>query len=226
MRSVLVGFAMLSALAVPVFADTPSGVEIYAAMGIETADVLSGTVLSAKVVPGERKQAIGLITYLTGKKDEADAINVRLAVFDIAGARLVPVYSRDLGAAHGGFVSDGDLLLLDIDADRVTEIIVSFDSHVEPLIEQRKAEVILYDGQTFTVGWTGPVEYDATRAARDVPEERRDRYVREFDFPNTMRTRGVTLFMNKKVIAVAGARLPEPKVVQETFELRPEPSHW
>ena len=41
-----------------------------------------------------------------------------------------------------------------------------------------------------------------------------------------MRTRGATLFFKKKVIAVAGEQLPEPRVVEETFELRGEPSGW
>ena len=35
-----------------------------------------------------------------------------------------------------------------------------------------------------------------------------------------MRTRGVTLCMNKQMIAVAGERLPQPKTVVETFPLR------
>ena len=69
-------------------------------------------------------------------------------------------------------------------------------------------------------------QYDATRNARQVPVERRDRYVREIDIRETIRTNGVTLFLNKKVIAVAGERLPEPKIVQETFPLKPAASRW
>ena len=67
------------------------------------------------------------------------------------------------------------------------------------------------------------VEYDATQAAREVPVERRDRFQREIDLANTIRTRGVTLFFTKTVVAVAGERLAQPKVVQETFPLK-EPS--
>lgn len=207
-------------------ASAADGAAVYRAMGLDTGDVLSGTILTAKVIQGGRKQTVGLVTYLTGSKNQADAINVRLGVYDEAGAELVSRYTRDYGAAYGGYVADGDLLVLDLDADGLSEIIVSFDSHKDPLIEQRLAEVTLFDESGFTVGWVGAVEYDATKSARDVPEERRDRYVREFDFANTLRTRGVTLFMNKKVIAVAGARLPEPKIVQETFSLRPEPRNW
>ena len=44
--------------------------------------------------------------------------------------------------------------------------------------------------------------------------------VREFDLPNTMRTRGLTVFVDKPMIAVAGERLAEPKRVQETSALR------
>ena len=53
-----------------------------------------------------------------------------------------------------------------------------------------------------------------------VPVERRDHFVRELDLVSTLRTRGVTLFFNKTMIAVAGERLVEPKVVEETFPLR------
>jgi hypothetical protein len=62
--------------------------------------------------------------------------------------------------------------------------------------------------------------YDATRAAREIPVERRDRYMRELDIVKTLRTRGVTLYVRKYVIAVAGERLPKPKTVEETFPLR------
>ena len=55
-----------------------------------------------------------------------------------------------------------------------------------------------------------------------MPADRRDRYLRKLDFANTRRTKGVTLFMTKTVIAVAGERLPQPKDIQETFPLKPE----
>jgi len=80
--------------------------------------------------------------------------------------------------------------------------------------------VILYGDDGFQTAWAHPLKYDATRAARSVPLERRDRYVRKLDVVSTLRTRGVTLFFDKKVIAVAGERLPEPKMIQETFPLR------
>ena len=35
-----------------------------------------------------------------------------------------------------------------------------------------------------------------------------------------MRARGVTLYVNKKMIAIAGERLEQPKLVQEEFPLR------
>jgi len=143
-------------------------------------------------------------------------------VFDAFGDGLVTLYTRDFGKEHGGYIANGDLLIMDIDRDGVNEIIVSFDDFSDPLIEQRLGEIILHDGQKLDTGWAGLVEYDATKAARDLPPERRDRYVREFDWSNTLRTRGATLFVRKKVIAVAGERLPEPRVVEETFDLRGE----
>jgi hypothetical protein len=147
-------------------------------------------------------------------------------VFDRFGKGLVTVYTRDLGMERGGYVANGDLQLLDLDLDGINEMIVSFDSFEDPLIEQRLAEVILHDGSSFLAGWSGAVEYDATKAARNVPRERRDRFMREFDFGNTMRTRGVTLFVKKRMIAVAGQRLPEPRIIEETYPLRPPPDHW
>lgn len=203
-----------------------SGTAAYRALGIEPTHVLTGTVLNSKVLPGERKQVICLASYITGKKDEAHAVNVRLGVFEESRDGLVAVYTRDFGAEQNGFVANGDIQLIDLDLDRVNEIIISWDDFGEKLIERRKAEVILHDGARLTTVWSGLIEYDATKAAREVPEERRDRYSREFDFGNTLRTRGATLFMNKTVIAVAGQRLAEPKVLAETFKLRGTPEHW
>jgi hypothetical protein len=139
---------------------------------------------------------------------------------------MVTVYTRDIGAERDGYVANGDLLLFDLDRDGVKEIIISYDDFAEPLIDQRIAEVIMHDGEKLTTGWSGLTEYDATRAAREVPQERRDRYVREFDWISTLRTKGATLFVNKRMIAVAGERLAEPQVVVETFELRGKPEHW
>jgi hypothetical protein len=202
------------------------GVKAYRALGIETKDVLTGTVVKASVLPGGGEQIVCLATYFTGKQDKSDAVNIRLGVFDDFGDGLVTVYTRDFGAEREGYVADGDLLLLDVDRDNVQEIIVTYDDFEDPLIDRRVAEVIVHDGEKLKTAWTGLVEYDATRAAREVPEERRDRYVREFDWSSTLRTKGATLFVNKKVIAVAGERLPEPRVVAETFELRGKPEHW
>jgi hypothetical protein len=207
-------------------AQAASGPEVYRAMGIETSDVLAGTVLRSQVLPGAAKQVICVATFFTGKKDKAEAVNVRLAIFTEAQDRLAPVYSRDLIEAYGGPLSDGELQVLDLDADGVNEVIVSFDSFADPLIEQRLTDIIVYAEAGFEVAWAGPVEYDATRAARGIPAERRDRFVREIDIVSTLRTKGVTLFMDKKVIAVAGERLAEPKIVKETFPLRPAREPW
>jgi hypothetical protein len=197
--------------------------DVYAAMGLTTEEVLAGTILEAKVVRGSDKQVICIATYFTGKKDKSEAVNVKLGVFNHRGGQLVEIYARDFGAERGGYVANGDLQLLDLDLDKINEIVVSFDRFEDPLIEQRTGEIIVNDDPGFHSAWTGSLEYDATRAARTVPLERRDRYKREIDFANTMRTRGVTLFMNKTVIAVAGERLPEPRSIQETYPLRAAP---
>jgi len=131
------------------------------------------------------------------------------------------VWGGGCGVGGGGLGGGGELQLIDLDRDGVNEIIASFQSFLDPLIEQRLAEVIVNDDGTFRTAWSGALDYDATRAARDVPRERRDRFNREIDFASTLRTRGITLFMNKQMIAVAGERLDQPKVVQETFPLRP-----
>ena len=192
----------------------------YQAIGIDSADVLAGTVLHAAVLPGGEKQVISLVTYFTGEKTKEGAVNVRLDVLRSKGNQLASIYTRDYGAENGGFVGEGDLQLVDLDRDGLSEIIVSFSTFSDPLIDQRLGEVILYGDDGFQTAWAHPLKYDATRAARSVPLERRDRYVRELDVVSTLRTRGVTLFFDKKVIAVAGERLPEPKMIQETFPLR------
>jgi hypothetical protein len=222
----LIGIGLVLLLMGPGPAAASSGTQVYQALGIEVKDVLAGTVLNARVLPGEEKQIACVVTYFTGKREKSDAVNVRLALFGRSGDSLVPLYSRDLGSEQGGYVANGDLQLLDLDRNGTSEIVVCYDRFKEPLIDQRVCEVIVYEESKFRTAWAGPIEYDATRAARDVPPERRDRFVREFDWPNTLRTKGLTLFMTKKVIAVAGERLPEPKIVDETFPLRQAPRDW
>jgi hypothetical protein len=210
---------LVAVLLVPALA-RGAGVDAYRALGFEPQDVLSGTVLNSKVVPGDEKQVVCIATYFTGKKAGDEAVNVRMGVFARAGDELTPLYTRDFGVELSGPVGNGDLQLLDLDRDGVNEIILSLDDYGDPLVEKRVAEVILYDEQGFRTVWSGPVEYDATKAARGIPEERRDRFTREIDIANTLRTRGITLFFEKRVIAVAGERLPQPKIVRETFPLR------
>lgn len=212
------GLALAFAAGLPVRGQSAS--DAYRALGVKPADVLSGTTLSAELLPGGRKQLVCVTTLMTGKRDEVDAVKVRLDVFDVDGEKLTPIYQRDFGGESGVAVGDGNLQLVDLDRDGKSEIVVSWRSFADPLIEQRVGEVIVHDEGGFRAGWSGAFEYDATRAARDVPAERRDRYTREIDLAATLRTRGVTLFMTRKVIAVAGERLAEPKVVQETFPLR------
>ena len=198
-----------------------SGVDAYRALGLRSQDVLSGTVVRANVLPGGTKQVVCLATYLTGKKDEAGAVNVRVGVFEPRGSELVTVYRRDLGEELGGHVANGDLQILDLDLDRISEMVVSYELFRDALIKERHAEIVLHDGTALKTAWKNVIEYDATRAARTVPEERRDRFKREFDWARTMGTRGVTLFVTKRVFAVAGDTLPAPRTIEETFPLRP-----
>jgi hypothetical protein len=200
-----------------------SGVDAYRALGLKPQEVLSGTVTRANVFPGGEKQLVCLATYLTGKKDEANAVNVRLGVFDVRGAdnELVPLYKRDLAAELGGHVGYGEIQILDLDLDHVSEIVLTYELFKDALIKERQAEIVLHDGKGLRTAWKGPIEYDATRAARSVPEDRRDHFVREFDWAKTMRTRGVTLFVSKRMLAIAGETLPAPQTVEETFPLRP-----
>jgi hypothetical protein len=196
--------------------------DAYAAMGIVSSRVLTGTVSPALVAPGRTKQVVAVVTYLTGSRERDDAVNVRLEVFERQATGLVSLYARDLGKEYPGGVGNGDLQLVDLDGDGINEIIVSFDSFADPLIEQRRGELILREASAFRVAWTGHLKYDATKDARGVPQERRDRYQREINVASTLRGRGRVLVIDKKVIAVAGEPLAEPQWVQETFPLRPE----
>jgi hypothetical protein len=201
----------------------PISKDVYKLMGLQVKDVLTGPILTSRVLPGmanDPKQVVALVTYMTGKREESNAVNVRLEVMRKEGEGLVSLYSRDFGKEHGGYVGHGDIELVDLDGDGVNEIIVSYDSYKDPLITERRAEVLLQDGGSFTTAWTGEVEYDATKAVRTVPQDRRDRYTRALDIPATLKTRGVTLMVKKTMLAVAGERLEPPKVVQETFPLR------
>ncbi len=205
----------------PAFADTPA--DAYRAMGIKPADVITGTVLTSAILPGKDKQVVVLVDYFTGSKEETTATNVRLEVFKRDGERLVSIYSRDFGKENGGYVGRGDVELVDLDGDGANEIVVSYADFKNPVIERRAGEVIVHEPAGFRTAWAGDMDYDATRAARDVPAERRDRFTRKLDVPATLRTHGITLFFKKSVVAIAGERLPEPRQVQETFPLRPVP---
>lgn len=196
------------------------GLVVYRTMGIKAGDVLNGSVLSSQVLPGRDKQVVALVTYMTGKKDEANAVNVRLEVFRRQGDVLESVYARDYGKENGGYVGRGEIQTVDLDGDGVQEIFVTYDLAKDRLIEDRRGEIVVRDGDAFRVQWVDAVQYDATRAARDVPADRRDRFVRELDLAGTMRTKGVSLLFDKKTIAVAGERLADPKVTKEAIPFR------
>ena len=197
-----------------------AGVEAYAAMGIDKGRVISGTQTKARVLPGDDKQVVCLVAYMSGKREKDATIRLRLAVLETQGKAFTVAWERDLSAAYEGKVGEGDLQVFDLDRDGQSEIVVSFDLFSTPLIRQRFGEVLVWEEGTFKTAWSGPLKYDATKAVRDVPVERRDSFIRELDLASTLRTRGVTLFFNKTMIAVAGERLAEPKVVEETFPLR------
>jgi hypothetical protein len=213
-RHVVTAAVLVLAVA-SVRADTAA--DAYKAMGIRPADVLTGTVLAAKVVPGPDKQVVAVTSYFTGRQEADGAVNVRLDVFHRRGEALVSIYTRDFGAERGGRVGNGNLEIVDLDGDGLSDIVVSYESYAEPLIEQRLGEVIVHGPSGFRTAWTGPFEYDSTRAARGVPAERRDRYSREIDIARTRGEHGRTLHFTKEVVAVAGERLAEPKLVQESF---------
>jgi hypothetical protein len=201
-------------------ADTAA--DVFKAMGIKVKDVMNSSVATARVLPGDAKQVVAVVTYLTGKRDEANALGVRLEVFRAEGEKLFPVYTLDASKENGGYVGRGEVAILDLDGDGVSEIGLYYDNLKNDLIQDRVLDILVGDGDTFRVAWTGSVSYDATKAVRDIPPERRDRYLRKLDFANTRRTKGITLFMTKTMIAVAGTRLPQAKQIQETFPLKPQ----
>ena len=189
-------------------------------MGIDKGKVISATQAISRVLPGDDKQTVCLVAYFSGKSAKTATIKLRLAVLEGDDKNYTLVWEQDFSAKYGDSVGEGNLELLDLDRDRQSEIVVTFDLFSNPLIRQRFGEVIVWDEDRFKTGWSGSFEYDATKAVRDVPVERRDHFVRELDLISTLRTRGVTLFFDKTMISVAGERLAEPKVVEETFPLR------
>lgn len=218
--AVLAVLALVLAPASGARADTAA--DVYKQMGVKVKDVMGSSVANARVLPGDAKQVVAVVTYLTGKKDEANALGVRLDVYRTAGKELIPLFTRDAAKENGGYVGRGEVAILDLDGDGVSEIGLYYDNLKNDLIQDRRLDLIVYDGSAFRVAWSGSVSYDATKAVRDVPPDRRDRYLRMLDLANTRRTKGITLFMTKTMIAVAGSRLPQAKQVQETFPLKPE----
>ena len=217
------GLAVIALVVLPVSgARADTAADVYKQMGIKVKDVMNSSVATARVLPGDAKQVVAVVTYLTGRKDEANALGIRLDVYRAEGQKLVPLYSLDASKENGGYVGRGEVAILDLDGDGVSEIGLYYDNLKNDLIQDRRLDVLIFDGTSFRLAWTGSVSYDATKAVRDVPLERRDRYLRKLDFANTRRTKGITLFMTKTVIAVAGSRLPQAKQIQETFPLKPE----
>lgn len=194
--------------------------DVYRAMGVDPAQVMSGTVVRSTVVPGSAKQVVCIVTYLTGRKEPARAANVEVGVFDDRDGRLVPVYERDLGEESGGYVGNGDLQVIDLDRDGINELVLSWDDFSDPLVDVRTGEVLVHDDGGLRTAWRGELEYDATKAARTVPRERRDRFERELDIAATIRSEGRTLWFVKTVVAVAGERLASPSRIEESFPLR------
>ncbi len=200
-------------------ADT--SMRVYDAMGIPPENVLTGSIIPSRVMPGEDKQTVAIVTYMTGKRTKTKAVNVRLEVYRDVGGNLLSVYSRDFGKDLGHQVAKGEAILVDLDSDGINEIIVTYESLEDPLIRQRWGEVVMYDpSEGFIPVWSDLMEFDGTKAARKLPQERRDHFVREVGVAETLSTHGRTLFMVKEVIAVAGEQLPKPKVVQESYPLR------
>src|SRR5262245_15861309 len=113
-------FAAVALLAAPAGADTAS--EVFKKMGIKVGDVMNSSVLTGRILPGEDKQTVAVVTYLTGKKDEAGALGVRLEAYRGQGESLTPIYTRDVGKENGGYVGRGEIALVDLDGDGVNEI--------------------------------------------------------------------------------------------------------
>jgi len=218
-------FALMAALAIVatslVHAD--QSLRAYRALGMEVGDVLNGTVLQAQVRPNAGKEIVALVTAFTGKRDNDAAVDVHLAVLRPKGEVLETVFMKRYHETVGAPVARGELQLIDFDGDGVQEIVVRYDVERNPLIREREGEVLVAESTGFRVAWQGRLLYDATRAARDVAPDRRDHWLREIDFPETLRTRGITLFLRKTVVAVAGERLPEPKRLRETAPLLEAP---
>jgi hypothetical protein len=210
--------ALTIAAATAAFADTAA--DVYQQMGIKPTDVMNSSVATSKVLPGDAKQVVAVVTYLTGKKDELNALGVKLEIYRQEGPSLARIYTMDAAKDNGGSVGRGEIAILDLDGDGVSEIGFYYDNLKNSLIQERRLDVIVFDEGVFRVAWNGAVSYDATKAVREIPAERRDRYLRKLDFANTRRTKGVTLFMTKTMISVAGERLAQPKEIQETFPLK------
>ena len=227
-RPVFTGLAGLILLSLVSVSELRADVSIraYKALGLEVADVLTGTVFQVQVRPDAGKEIIAVVTAFTGKKKNDQAVEVHFVIFRETDGALEKVYHRQFREEAGGAVAHGELQLLDFDGDGVQEIIVTYEVQRSPLIREREAEVIFADEDGFHTAWKGLILYDATRAAREVPPERRDHFQREVDIGETMRTRAITLFLRKTVYAVAGEQLESPKEILESFPLKEKPEDW
>lgn len=188
----------------------------------EGRNVLSRTTLKSDVTDAPGKETVVLTEFLTGKSEEADAIDVILTVYENRQEGAVPTWGRDYLKEWGGPLAGGELSLVDLDGDGRNEIMVSMHHGDDPGRVNVEAEILWAVGGSFVRAWNGPIRVDTSGA--DLPVERRERYTREIDFDRTTRTRGGMIFFNKKISMTAGVQIEPASVIGESFPLRARPS--
>ena len=110
----LAGLILLSLVSVSALRADVS-IRAYKALGLEVADVLTGTVFQVQVRPDAGKEIIAVVTAFSGKKQNDQAVEVHFVIFRETDDALEKVYHRQFREEAGGAVAQGELQLLDFD---------------------------------------------------------------------------------------------------------------
>lgn len=189
-------------------------------LSVETKWVISRTLLSADLDGDGIQEQVVLVNRLTGKREEATALDVLIGIYRDSGNEAPPLWSRSILRATGGPCHGGEVILVDLEGNGPPELLLSYSVSVDSTRRERHGELFRWEGGTARMVWSGILELDTSRDEGTPPAER-TRFKRELDLPRTLAARGRTLFLTKQILVAAGVELPSARTIGESAALPP-----
>jgi hypothetical protein len=166
-----------------------------------------------------RQEGLVFMNALTGRDDPNEATDVMLGVFeDSADAPLL--WSRRIAVETDAPAHSGDFYAVDLDGDRGSEIVLTWDTSMREGRVARHAEIWTIDPPMKPRRlWEGEWEMD-TRSDESVPVGSREWFRVEIDFAKTRALAGRGIVLARTHRAIAGRVLDEPKVTYKRLDVR------